>query len=71
MKKKVSSRLTLGKRSVATLSEELMSQVNGGYSETCPTANSCGCPPPPTRINCGSGGSGSGTYAAYTQPRCC
>jgi natural product precursor len=72
MKKKISSKLTLGKRSVATLSDESMSLVDGGgYSASC--GATCGCPPPsaccPSMAGCGGGG--SGTYAAYTQPRCC
>jgi hypothetical protein len=45
MKKKISSKLTLGKRSVATLSDEMMSLVDGGgYSDTCnclPISNVC------------------------------
>jgi natural product precursor len=70
MKKKISSKLTLGKRSVATLSDESMSLVDGGgYSASC--GATCGCPPAsaccPTAASCGC----SGTYAAYTQPRCC
>jgi hypothetical protein len=80
MKKKISGKLTLGKRSVATLSAESMSQVNGGYSEGCGSgggsggcSGTCTCPPAPTS-GCVSGicsGSGSGTYVAYTQPRYC
>jgi hypothetical protein len=68
MKKKISGKLTLGKRSVATLSEELMSQVNGGYSEGCGSGGgSAGCT---VTVSCQSCYC-SRTYAAYTQPRCC
>lgn len=53
MKKKITSKLTLGKRSVATLSEETMASLEGGYTRlsvdwTCFSAN------------CGDGGGGGG-----------
>jgi natural product precursor len=76
MKKKISSKLTLGKRSVATLSEESMSILNGGtYTNGGGGggSGSCGCQPPASAC-CPSVGcpiAGGGTYAAYTQPRQC
>ncbi|MEA5402902.1 class I lanthipeptide [Arcicella sp. DC2W] len=42
MKKKIASKLTLGKRSVATLSEESMTQVNGGNYTQSGVTGGCG-----------------------------
>jgi hypothetical protein len=77
MKKKISSKLTLGKRSVATLSDESMAVLNGGtYTNGGGGGGgslSCGCPPASAccpSMGCPVSG-GGGTYAAYTQPRQC
>jgi hypothetical protein len=69
MKKQISSKLTLGKRSVATLSEESMNNINGGvYSTPCGGSGGSGS---------STGGSGSGQtqytnyWGVYTTPKCC
>ena len=57
MKKKISSKLSLGKRSVATLSNEAMNILNGGgYT----SAGGCG----------GAGGGRSGLFTCWATGSC-
>jgi hypothetical protein len=51
MKKKILGKLTLGKRSIASLTPESMTQVQGGISIINDDDETCGCPRP-TRRNC-------------------
>lgn len=50
MKKTFSKKLSLEKRSVAILSNQSMSEIKGGYSQTCQGGGggTCGCAPPST-----------------------
>jgi hypothetical protein len=55
MKKKIASKLTLGKRAVATLSDEGMAGLQGGgYTSAGGSCNSCGCGPFTTCLGTGS-----------------
>lgn len=79
MKKKISNGLTLGKRSVATLSGDSMAQVNGGGYTSAGCAPGVGC------NGAGSGGNGvsdlslcytntgniTGIYCGQSTPQYC
>jgi natural product precursor len=77
MKKKILGRLSLGKRTISSLSSQTMSQFNGGYytgsnadcqgndtavcTYTCPSAGPCGGPAGPL----GTGGGPVASYGGY------
>jgi hypothetical protein len=57
MKKNILSKLTLGKRTVATLSTDSMAIFNGGNSTPYAYTSFFNCPPPPPPPNPGDTGS--------------